>query len=59
MLSSAGKSVHTASLVAHDEPSPPHTPHSSSTAVEPHALSHPPTTESPPHTPAQSTTDVP
>ena len=40
-------------------PLPPHTPHSSSTAVEPHTLSHPPITESPPHTPAQSSTVSP
>ena len=43
----------------HVEPLPPQTPHSSTTAVEPQTLSHPPTTESPPHTPAQSSTAAP
>ena len=44
---------------AQDDPSPPQTPHSSSTAVDPHTLSHPPTTPSPPQTPAQSSTAAP
>ena len=44
---------------SHVELSPLHTPHWSSTAVEPHSLSQPPITEVPPQTPAQSSILLP